>query len=73
MPGSGAVAEESEMSDAVSPGRSTMAVTRRNRWAFGVGTVAALVLLAVLLYLLLRRNRYEDRPLGARAVSAAAK
>ena len=35
--------------------------------------VAALVLLAGLIYLLLRRNKYEDRPLGARAVGAAAK
>ena len=41
--------------------------------SFGAGTVAALVLLAGLIYLLLRRNKYEDRPLGARAVSAAAK
>ena len=41
--------------------------------SFGVGTVVALVLLAGLIYLLLRRNKYEDRPLGARAVSAAAK
>ena len=41
--------------------------------SFGAGTVAALVLLAGLIYLLLRRNKYEDRPLGARAVGAAAK
>ena len=41
--------------------------------SFGVGTVVALVLLAGLIYLLVRRNKYEDRPLGARAVSAAAK
>ncbi|SCI90675.1 Ferrous iron transport protein B [uncultured Flavonifractor sp.] len=41
--------------------------------SFGAGTVAALVLLAGLIYLLLRRNKYEDHPLGARAVSAAAK
>lgn len=44
------------MSDAVSPGRSTMAVTRRNRWAFGVGTVGrdmayTLVSLYLLFYL----------------------
>ena len=41
--------------------------------SFGAGTVAAMVLLAGLIYLLLRRNKYEDRPLGARAVGAAAK
>ena len=41
--------------------------------SFGAGTVAALVLLAGLIYLLLRRNKYEDRPLGARAVGAVAK
>ena len=39
--------------------------------SFGAGTVAALVLLAGLIYLLLRRNKYEDRPLGARAAGAA--
>lgn len=44
------------MSDAVSPGRSTTAVTRRNRWAFGVGTMGrdmayTLVTLYLLFYL----------------------
>ena len=40
--------------------------------SFGVGTVVALVLLAGLIYLLARRNKYEER-LDVSAVSAAAK
>ena len=33
---------------------------------FGVGTVVALLLLAGLIYLLLRKNKYQDEPLKAR-------
>ena len=38
---------------------------------FGVGTVAAVLCLAGLLYLLFRKNRYEENKLTVRAVSAA--
>ena len=38
---------------------------------FGVGTVAAVVLLALLVYLLVRKNKYEETTLSARAVAAA--
>ncbi|WP_130870695.1 ferrous iron transporter B [Intestinimonas massiliensis (ex Afouda et al. 2020)] len=41
--------------------------------AFGPGTVAALVLLAGLIYLLVRKNKYADQGAGLRAVAAAAK
>ena len=38
---------------------------------FGLGTVAAVVLLALLVYLLVRKNKYEETTLNARAVAAA--
>ena len=37
---------------------------------FGVGTVVALVVLAGLIYLLVRKNRYEENPVSLRAVAA---
>ena len=40
---------------------------------FGVGTVVALLLLAGLIYLLLRKNKYQDAPLKAPARSVAAR
>ena len=40
---------------------------------FGVGTVVALLLLAGLIYLLLRKNKYQDVPLKAPARSVAAR
>ena len=40
---------------------------------FGVGTVVALLLLAGLIYLLLRKNKYQDEPLKAPARSVAAR
>ena len=40
---------------------------------FGVGTVVALLLLAGLIYLLLRKNKYQDAPLKASARSVAAR
>ena len=40
---------------------------------FGVGTVIALLLLAGLIYLLLRKNKYQDAPLKAPARSVAAR
>lgn len=40
---------------------------------FGVGTVAALVVLAGLIYLLLRKNKYDGNVLSVSAVDAAAK
>ena len=39
--------------------------------AFGVGTVAALICLAGLIYLLVRKNKYEETTLNLRAVAAA--
>ena len=41
--------------------------------AFGAGTVAAVILLAALIYLLVRKNKYADQGAGLRAVAAAAK
>ena len=41
--------------------------------AFNPGTVVALVLLAGLIYLLVRKNKYADQGAGLRAVAAAAK
>lgn len=41
--------------------------------SFGLGTVAAVVLLAALIYLLVRKNKYADQGAGLRAVAAAAK
>ena len=41
--------------------------------SFGAGTVAAVILLAALIYLLVRRNKYADQGAGLRAVAAAAK
>ena len=40
---------------------------------FGVGTVVALLLLAGLIYLLLRKNKYQDAPLKAPARSVASR
>ena len=40
---------------------------------FGVGTVVALLLLAGLIYLLLRKNKYQDAPLKTPARSVAAR
>ena len=40
---------------------------------FGVGTVVALLLLAGLIYLLLRKNKYQDVPLKAPARSVASR
>ena len=40
---------------------------------FQLGTVAAVVLLAALVYLLVRKNRYAEQGAGLRAVAAAAK
>ena len=40
---------------------------------FGLGTVVAVVLLAALIYLLVRKNKYADQGAGLRAVAAAAK
>ena len=40
---------------------------------FGVGTVVALLLLVGLIYLLLRKNKYQDAPLKAPARSVAAR
>ena len=40
---------------------------------FGVGTVVALLLLAGLIYLLLRKNKYQDEPLKAPTRSVAAR
>ena len=40
---------------------------------FGVGTVVALLLLAGLIYLLLRKNKYQDAPLKAPTRSVAAR
>ena len=40
---------------------------------FGVGTVVALLLLAGLIYLLLRKNKYQDAPLKGPARSVAAR
>ena len=39
--------------------------------AFGVGTVAALICLAGLIYLLVRKNKYEESGINLRAVAAA--
>ncbi len=39
--------------------------------AFGIGTVVAVVLIAGLVYLLFRRNKYEDERLTIRSVQAA--
>ena len=39
--------------------------------AFGVGTVAAILCLAGLIYLLVRKNKYEETTLNLRAVAAA--
>ena len=39
--------------------------------AFGGGTVAALICLAGLIYLLVRRNKYDESPANLRAVAAA--
>ena len=39
--------------------------------AFGVGTVAALICLAGLIYLLVRKNKYEESGVNLRAVAAA--
>ncbi|MGN8898146.1 ferrous iron transport protein B [Flavonifractor sp. HCP28S3_F3] len=41
--------------------------------SFGLGTVVAVVLLAALIYLLVRKNKYADQGAGLRAVAAAAK
>ena len=40
---------------------------------FGAGTVAAVILLAALVWLLVRKNKYADQGAGLRAVAAAAK
>ena len=40
---------------------------------FGVGTVAALLVLAGFLYLLVRKNRYDENNLAVRAVAATGK
>ncbi len=40
---------------------------------FGVGTVAAVVCLAGILYLLVRKNRYENAPAAVRSVAAGAR
>ena len=39
--------------------------------SFGVGTVAALICLAGLIYLLVRKNKYEESDINLRAVAAA--
>ena len=39
---------------------------------FGIGTAAALAVLAGLIYLLVRKNRYEDSRPGVSSVAAAA-
>ena len=39
--------------------------------AFGVGTVAAFICLAGLIYLLVRKNKYEESGINLRAVAAA--
>ena len=41
--------------------------------SFGPATVAAIILLAALIYLLVRKNKYADQGTGLRAVAAAAK
>ena len=41
--------------------------------SFGLGTVVAVALLAALIYLLVRRNKYADQGVGLRAVAAATK
>ena len=41
--------------------------------SFNLGTVAAVLLLAGLIYLLVRKNKYADQGAGLRAVAAAAK
>ena len=41
--------------------------------SFGPATVAAVILLAALIYLLVRKNKYADQGAGLRAVAAAAK
>ena len=41
--------------------------------AFGVGTIVAVVLIAGLLYLLFRRNKYDDERLTISAVEAASR
>ena len=38
---------------------------------FGIGTAAAILVLALMLYLLFRKNKYENSPLTVRAVAAA--
>ena len=38
---------------------------------FGIGTVAAVLVLAFLVYMLVRKNKYDDSRLTVRAVSAA--
>ena len=39
--------------------------------AFSAGTVVALICLAVLIYLLVRKNKYEESGVNLRAVAAA--
>ena len=39
--------------------------------SFGIGTVVAVVLIVGIVYLLFRRNKYEDERLTIRAVDAA--
>ena len=41
--------------------------------AFGVGTIVAVVLIAGLLYLLFRKNKYDDERLTISAVEAASR
>ena len=42
-------------------------------YGFGVGTVAAVLALLAAVYLLVRKNRYDDNPLAVRSVTAASK